>query len=144
VGPKRWSGPFPQAFQNAKRLLVAAVPLPHPAPNAELSESLTPSTPTSEGSCNKNQETIGDHLVSFPANSLTQNPIILLFIANYELPMQQSNISAIYAKVKLFNSGQITNLLLMPFPVFQPPISPRQQRHFAFIADFKCTTVVLT
>jgi hypothetical protein len=28
-------------------------------------------------------ETIGDHLVSFPANSQTRNPVTLLLIANY-------------------------------------------------------------
>ncbi len=34
--------------------------------------------------------------------------------------MQQSNISAIFAKVELFNFGQITNHLLLPYPAFQP------------------------
>jgi hypothetical protein len=32
-----WTAFAQEAFQNAKRLLVAAVPLQHPAPNAELS-----------------------------------------------------------------------------------------------------------
>jgi hypothetical protein len=32
-----WTVSAQQAFQNAKRLLAAAVPLQHPAPNAELS-----------------------------------------------------------------------------------------------------------
>jgi hypothetical protein len=32
-----WTVSAQEAFQNAKRLLVAAVPLQHPAPNAELS-----------------------------------------------------------------------------------------------------------
>jgi hypothetical protein len=38
-GPKCWSGPTPaqEAFQNEKCLLATAVPLKHPAPQAELS-----------------------------------------------------------------------------------------------------------
>jgi hypothetical protein len=32
-----WTASAQEAFQNAKRLLAAAVPLQHPAPNAELS-----------------------------------------------------------------------------------------------------------
>jgi hypothetical protein len=32
-----WTVSAQEAFQNAKRLLAAAVPLQHPAPNAELS-----------------------------------------------------------------------------------------------------------
>ncbi len=69
-----------EAFQNAKRLLAAAVPLQHPAPNAEL---LMPPIPISEGSCNKNQATIGDHLVFSPTNSQTRNHVIPLMIVNY-------------------------------------------------------------
>jgi hypothetical protein len=30
----------------------------------------------------------------------------------------------IFAKVELFNFGQIINHLLLPFPVFQPPYPP--------------------
>jgi hypothetical protein len=74
-------------------------------------QPLTPSIPISEGSCNKNQATIGDHLVFSPANSQTQNHIIPLLIVNYYLSMQPSNISAIFAKVEHFNFGQITTLV---------------------------------
>jgi hypothetical protein len=35
--------------------------------------------------------------------------------------MQQSNISAIFAKVELFNFGQIINHFLLPFAAFLPP-----------------------
>jgi hypothetical protein len=44
-GAKRldWTAPAPEAFQNAKRLLAAVVPLQHPAPNAELSLATDPS-----------------------------------------------------------------------------------------------------
>jgi hypothetical protein len=36
----------------------------------------TPPIPISEGSCNKNQETIGGHLASFPVNLQAQNLVI--------------------------------------------------------------------
>jgi hypothetical protein len=38
--------------------------------------------------------------------------------------MQPSNISAIFAKVELFNFGQIINHLSLPFLVFQPSFHP--------------------
>jgi hypothetical protein len=65
--------------------------------------------------------TIGDHLDSFHASSQTWNHVIQLLTANYWLLWQQSNISVIFAKVELFNFGQIINRLLLLFPVFQPP-----------------------
>ncbi len=70
---------------------------------------LTPLIIILEGSCSKNQETIGGHLESFPTNSLTQNHIIQSLTANYWSLRQQSNTSVIFAKVKLFNYGQIIN-----------------------------------
>jgi hypothetical protein len=78
-----WTVSAQEAFQEAKRLLAAAVPLQHPAPNASFPWPLTPPIPISEGSCNKNQETIGGHLVSFPVNSQTRNLTIQLLIAIY-------------------------------------------------------------
>ncbi len=104
---------------------------------------LTPPILTSEGSCNKNQETIGGHLDSFHANSQTRDHVIQLLTANYWPLRQQSNISVIFAKDELFNSGQITNRLLLPFPVFQPPFPPRQQRHLAFISEFNVQLLYL-
>jgi hypothetical protein len=59
-----------------------------------------------------------------PANSLTRNHVIPLLIVNYWLPMQPSNISAIFAKVEHFSFGQISNHLSLPFLVFQPPFHP--------------------
>jgi hypothetical protein len=79
-------------------------------------------------SCNENQETIGGNMASFLANSQTRNPVTQHLTANYQLPMQQSNISAIIAKVELFNFGQIISISLI-----SAPTSPRQQRHLAFI-----------
>jgi hypothetical protein len=46
-------------------------------------------------------------------------------------------------KVELFNFEQIINRLLLPFPVLQPPLSPRQQHHLAFISEFNVQLLYL-
>jgi hypothetical protein len=78
-----WTISAQVAFQNAKRLLAAAVPLQHPAPNAELSLATDASDTQIRGVMQKNQATIGDHLVFSPANSQTRNHVIPLLIVNY-------------------------------------------------------------
>jgi hypothetical protein len=78
-----WTVSTQEAFQNAKHLLAAAVPLQHPAPNAELSLATDASHTDIGGVMQKNQETFGDHLVFSPANSQTQNPVTPLLIVNY-------------------------------------------------------------
>jgi hypothetical protein len=57
--------------------------------------------------------------------------------------MQQSNISSIFAKVELFNSGQITNHPVIAISHVSAPISPRQQRHLAFISEFNVQLLYL-
>ncbi len=64
---------------------------------------LTSPIPISEGSCNKNLETIGGPLFFSP------NPAIQHLIANYWPLREQLNISAIFAKVVLSNFGLTTN-----------------------------------
>ncbi len=79
-----WTVSAQEAFQNAKSLLAAAVPLQHPAPNAELSLATDASdTHIGGGSCNKNEATIGNHSVFSPASSQTRNHVIPLLIVNY-------------------------------------------------------------
>jgi hypothetical protein len=57
--------------------------------------------------------------------------------------MQPSNISAIFAKVEHFNFGQITNHLFTAISRVSAPISPRQQRHLAFISEFNVQILYL-
>jgi hypothetical protein len=85
-----WTISAQEAFQKAKRLLAAAAPLQHPAPNAELSLATDASythiggvMQQKSGDRNKNQETIGSHLGSFPANSQTRNHATQLLTTNY-------------------------------------------------------------
>jgi hypothetical protein len=78
-----WTISAQEAFQNSKCLLAAAVPLQHPAPNAELSLA-TDTCDTHIGVVM--QQKSGDQwrpLGFSPANSQTQNPVTLLLIANY-------------------------------------------------------------
>jgi hypothetical protein len=53
-----WTTSAQEAFQNAKRLLVAAVPLQHPAPNVELSLATDTSNTHIRGVM---QQKSGDH-----------------------------------------------------------------------------------
>jgi hypothetical protein len=78
-----WTVSAQEAFQNAKRLLAAVVPLQHPAPNAELSLATDASDTHIRGVM---QQKSGDHwrpLGFSPANSQTQNHVIPLLIVNY-------------------------------------------------------------
>jgi hypothetical protein len=75
-----WTVSAQEAFQNAKRLLSAAAPLQHPAPNAELSLA-TDASDTHLGGVM--QQKSGDHLVFSPVNSQTRNPVTPLLIVNY-------------------------------------------------------------
>ncbi len=108
------------AFQNAKRLLAAVVPLQHPAPNAELSLA-TDALDTHIGGVM--QQKSGDHwqpLGFSHVNSQTRNHVIPLLIVNYWLPMQPSNISAIFAKVKHFNLDRSQTTCHCHFSCFSP------------------------
>ncbi len=96
-----------------------------------------------EGSCNNNQETSGGHLVSFHANSQTRNHIIQLLTAKYWPLGQQSNISAILAKVELYSTlDRSQTTCYCHFPC-SAPILPRQQRHPAFITEFNVELLYL-
>jgi hypothetical protein len=109
----QWTATAQEAFQQAKHLLAAAVQLQHPAPNAELSLATDAS-----------DTHIGGVMQPFSANWQTQNQVIQLLTTNYWLLRQQSNISAISAKVVFSNFGPTTNPLLLPFLTFQPPSNP--------------------
>ncbi len=56
--------------------------------------------------------------------------------------MQQSNISAIFGKIKLFNFGQIINHLLLPFPMFQPPYPPGNNAIWHSFQNLMCNCCI--
>ncbi len=73
------------------------------------------------------QQKSGDHWwpLGFFSRKLTDTKTrFSTFDRELWLPMQPSNISAIFAKVELFNFGQIINHLSLPFLVFQPSFHP--------------------
>jgi hypothetical protein len=80
-GLKRWNGPFPPRghskmlnvswrWQYHSNILHQTLSFPWP---------LTPPILISEGSCNKNQKTIGGHLVSFPQTNRHRIPLFNFF-----------------------------------------------------------------
>ncbi len=119
-----WTVSAQEAFQNAKRLLAAAVPLQHPAPNAELSLA-TDTSDTHIGGVM--QQKSGNHWrpLGFFSRKLTDTESRYSTFDRELLAAHAAiNISTIFAKVEHFNFGQITNHLSLPFLVFQPPFHP--------------------
>ncbi len=102
-----WTDKAQEAFQNAKRLLAATVPLQHPSPNAE--HFLATDASDTHINCNKNQETIGNLMVSFPANSPPRSLATPCLIVNCWQLLPQFAISAIFVKDNLSSFGLITN-----------------------------------
>ncbi len=78
-----WIVSAQEAFQNAKRLLAAAVPLQHPAPNAELSSATDASNTHIGGVMQKKSGDYWRPLDFSPTNSQTRNHVIPLLIVNY-------------------------------------------------------------
>jgi hypothetical protein len=97
---------------------------------------LTPPILISEGSCSKNQETIGSHLDSFLANSQTQNHIIQSTF-DCELLAAQAAIKHLhhFCKGRAFQLWTNHKPLVAAISHVSAPISPRQQRHLAFLSQ---------
>jgi hypothetical protein len=139
----RWTVSAQKAFQNAKCLLAAAVPLKHPAPNAELSQPLTPPIPISEGVM---QQKSGDYWrpLGFFSHKLTDT---------------ESRYSTFYGELldahaaikhfRHFCEGRAFQLwtdhkpLVTAISRVSAPISPRQQRHLAFISEYNVQMLYL-
>ncbi len=95
---------------------------------------LTPPIPILEGSCNKNQETIGDHLVSFPANSQTRESHYSTF-----------DRKLLAAHFRHFCEGQAFQLWTDDKPLVTAisRVSTRKQHHLAFISEFNVQLLYL-
>jgi hypothetical protein len=131
-----WTGFAQEAFQNAKRLLAAAVPLQHPASNAELSLATDASNTHIEGVM---QQKSGDHWqpLGFFSRKLTDTE------SRYSTFDRE--LLAAHAAIKHFRhfcEGRAFQLWTDHKPFVTAisrvlaPISPTQQRHLAFISEF--------
>jgi hypothetical protein len=115
-----WTASAQEAFQNAKRLLAAAVPLQHSAPNAELSLP-TDASDTHIGGVM--QQKSGDHwrpLGFFSRKLIDTESRYSTFNCEVLAAQAAINIFIISAKVALSNFGPIRNLLLLPSLYFSP------------------------
>jgi hypothetical protein len=115
-----WTVSAQEAFQNAKCLLAAAVPLQHSAPNAELSLATDASDSHIGGVM---QQKSGNHwrpLGFFSCKLTDTESHYSTFDRELLAAHAATNISAIFAKVKHFNFGHLS----LPFLVFQPPFHP--------------------
>ncbi len=131
-----WTVSAQEAFQNAKPLLAAAVPLQHPAPNAELSLATDASNTHIRGVMQQNSR---DHWrpLGFFSRKLTDKES-RYFTFDREL-------LAAHAAIKHFRhfcEGQAFQLWTDHKPLVtaiyrvSAPISPRHQHHLAFIPEF--------
>jgi hypothetical protein len=138
-GPKtsEWTAQAQEAFQNAKCLLVrAAVPLQHPAPQAELSLA-TNTSDTHIGSIM--QQKSGDHWqpLGFFSRKLTDTESRYSTF-NRELLAAHAVIRPFYQ----FCEGHVFQLwtdhkpLMTALSPVSAPISQQQQSHLAFTSEF--------
>jgi hypothetical protein len=138
-----WTVSAQEAFQDAKRLLVAAVPLQHPAPNAELSLATDASNTHIGGVM---QQKSGDHWrpLGFFSRKLTDTKSCYSTF--------DRELLAAHAAIKQFPhfcEGRAFQLWTDHKPRVtaishvSAPISPRQQRHLAFISEFNVQMLYL-
>jgi cleavage and polyadenylation specificity factor subunit 1 len=138
-----WTVSAQEAFQGAKHLLAAAVPLQHPAPNPGLSFA-TDASDTHIGGVM--QQKSGDHWppLGFFSHKLTDTE------SRYSTFNRK--LLAAHAAIKHFRhfcEGRAFQLWTDQKPLVtavshvSAPISPRQQCHLAFISEFNVQLLYL-
>jgi hypothetical protein len=136
----KWTAAAQDSFQKIKQLLSAAVPLQHPSPQAELSLATDASD---THICDVMQQKSGTHWrpLGFFSRKMTDTES---GYSTFDCKLLALNIFAIFVKAVLFSFGPTTNRLL---PLYisrvSVPISPRQQRHLAFISEFNLQLLYL-
>jgi hypothetical protein len=135
-----WTVSAQEAFQNEKRLLVAAVPLQHPAPNAELSLATDASDTHIAGVM---QQKSGDHWrpLGFFSRKLTDT-------ASRYSTFECKLLAAIkhfrhFCEGRAFQLWTDQKPLVTAISHVSAPILPRQQRHLAFISEFNVQMLYL-
>jgi hypothetical protein len=138
-----WTATAQEAFQNAKRLLAAAEPLQHPAPQAELSLATDASDTHISGIM---QQESGDHRqpIGIFSRKLTDTESLY--------SMFDRKLLAAHAVIRLFLhfcEGHAFQLwtdhkpLVTALSRVSAPISQPQQRHLSFISEFNVQMLYL-
>ncbi len=138
----QWTVSAQEAFQNAKRLLAAAVPLLHPAPNAELSLA-TGASDTHIGGVM--QQKWGDHWrpIGFFFRKLTDTESRYSTF-DRELLASHAAIKHFFHfyEGRAFKFGRIINHLSLPFLVFQPPFHPDNNAILHSLQNLMCNCCI--
>ncbi len=131
----QWTAAAQEAFQQAKRLLATAVPLQHPAPNAELSLAADASD-THIGGVMQQKSNHWQPL-SFFSRKLTDTESHYSTF-DRKLLAAQAAIKHFrhFCENRLFQLWTDHKPLVTALSRVSIPISPRQQRHLAFISEF--------
>ncbi len=139
----QWTATAQEAFQKTKCLLAAAVPLQHPAPDAELSLA-TDASDTHIGGVM--QQKTKDHWqpLGFFSRKLTDTESRYSTF-DRELFAAQAAIKHLrhFCAGRLFQLWTDHKHLCTAISRVSTPISPRQQRHLAFISEFNVQLLYL-
>ncbi len=139
----QWTATAQEAFQKAKRLLAAAVPLQHPAPDAELSLA-TDASDTHIGGVM--QQKTKDHWqpLGFFSQKLTDTESRNSTF-DRELLAARAAIKHFryFCEDRLFQLWTDHKPLITAISCVSTPIFPRQQRHLAFISEFNVQLLYL-
>jgi hypothetical protein len=138
-----WTASAQEAFQDAKCLLAAAVPLQHPTPTAELYLA-TDAFDTHVGGVM--QQKSGDHWrpLGFFSPKLTDTESHYSTFAR-ELVATQAAIKHFhhFCEGHAFQIWTDHKPLVIALSRVSVPISPRQQHHLAFISEFNVQLLYL-
>ncbi len=139
----QWTTAAQEAFQQAKHLLAAAVPLQHPAPNAELSLATDASDTHIRG---VKQQKSKDHWqpLGFFSRKLTDTELRYSTF-DHKILAAQAAIKHFrhFCKGHLFQLWTDHKPLVTALSRVSTPISPRQQRNLAFISEFNVQLLYL-
>jgi hypothetical protein len=139
----QWTATAQEAFQKAKCLLAAAVPLQHPAPEAQLSLA-TDASDTHIGGVM--QQKTKDHWqpLGFFSRKLTDTESRYSTF-DRELLVAQAAIKHFrhFCEGRLFQLWTDHKPLVTAISRVSTPISPRQQCHLAFISEFNVQLLYL-
>jgi hypothetical protein len=136
-GPKlQWTDAAQEAFQQAQRLLAAAVPLQHPAPNAELSLATDASDTHIGGIMQQKSKDHWQPLGFFSRKLMDTESRCSTFDRELLAAKAATKHFRLFCEGRLFQQWTDHKPLVTALSRVSTPISPRQQRHLVFTSEF--------
>jgi hypothetical protein len=139
----QWTATAQEAFQKAKCLLAAAVPLQHPAPNAELSLATDASDTHIGGVMQQKSKDHWQPLGFFSRKLADTESRYSTFYCESLTAQAAIKHFRHFCEGLLFQLWTDHKPLVTAISCISTPISPRQQRHLAFISEFNVQLLYL-